>query len=78
MALPHVASWRPSLPQWPALATGGALVLLWALVVTPEFGGNSAAMRYSHDPDYYVNFARYALGIQTAPSTTTTSTTAST
>jgi hypothetical protein len=64
MTLPHVASWRPSMQQWPALATGGAVVLLWALVVTPEFGGNAAAMRYTHDGRYYVNFARYALGIQ--------------
>jgi len=64
MALPRVASWRPSLQQLPALATGGALVVLWALVVTPEFGGNAAGMRYTHDGRYYLNFARYALGLQ--------------
>jgi hypothetical protein len=64
MALPHVSSWRPTRAQWPALATGGAIAMLWLLVVVPEFGGNFAGMRYSHNPDYYVNFARYALGAQ--------------
>jgi hypothetical protein len=65
MLAPHVTSWRPSLPQWPAMATASAVVLLWALVVTPEFGGNPSGMRYSQEPDYYVNFAKYALGMQT-------------
>jgi len=64
MALPHLAAWRPSWQQWPALASVASLVILWVLVVTPEFGGNPAAMRYTHDGGYYVNFARYALGMQ--------------
>jgi hypothetical protein len=64
MLASRARSWRPALPQWPALATATALVALWLLVVTPEFKGNLAGMRYSHNEDYYVNFARYALGMQ--------------
>jgi 4-amino-4-deoxy-L-arabinose transferase-like glycosyltransferase len=64
MLAPHAGSWRFARRQWPALGTAGALVALWLLVVTPEFSGNLAAMRYSHNPDYYVNFARYAMGLQ--------------
>jgi hypothetical protein len=64
MAASRLATWRPAVSQWPAYAAAMALVALWFLVVVPEFKGNLAGMRYTHNTDYYVNFARYALGMQ--------------
>lgn len=42
-----------------------SIVLLWVLVVTPEFGGNALAMHYTKGPAYYVNFAQRLAGTKT-------------
>ena len=53
-------------PRWtdaPALVTAAAVVLLWAGVVVPAFGGNVLGMRYSKAEDYYANFAGWVTGL---------------
>ena len=53
---------RLSWSQAPALLFCAALVLEWAYVVVPTFGGNVLAMHYTRGPDYYLNFAEWAIG----------------
>jgi 4-amino-4-deoxy-L-arabinose transferase-like glycosyltransferase len=48
--------------QAPALALSATVLALWLLVVRPQFEGNLWAMRYTKGPDYYPNFAAWAMG----------------
>lgn len=57
-------SWRPRREQAPALALAASLALMWAAVVTPMFGGNPFAMRYTRGPSYYLNFSAWTLGLR--------------
>jgi 4-amino-4-deoxy-L-arabinose transferase-like glycosyltransferase len=62
---PHLRlSWRPRFEHAAGLAVAGAFALLWAVIVTPAFQGNVAAMRYAKAEDYYANFALWAAGLR--------------
>lgn len=57
-------SWRPTRQHAPALALAASLALMWAVVVTPMFGGNPFAMRFTRGPSYYLNFAAWTAGLR--------------
>ena len=65
LAAPHLRLvWRPALRNAPGFIVAAAFLLLWAVIVTPAFQGNVAAMRYAKAEDYYVNFAGWATGLK--------------
>jgi 4-amino-4-deoxy-L-arabinose transferase-like glycosyltransferase len=55
---------RPRREHLPVLIVAASLVLLWLGVVRPEFQGNTLAMRYTKDWEYYANFAGWVTGIK--------------